>query len=82
MHRTGIRVSKCGCVHHPPLPRPQGLQAALLSEKGRESYERPVAANHSVVQENYSYLKEKLGEVCAKHGERVLETSHNPISLG
>ena len=28
------------------------------------------------------YLKQKLGEVCTKHGERVLETSHNPISLG
>ena len=33
-------------------------------------------------QENYVYLKQKLGEVCTKHGERVLETSHNPISLG
>ncbi|CAI8033170.1 O-phosphoseryl-tRNA(Sec) selenium transferase [Geodia barretti] len=32
--------------------------------------------------ENYVYLKQKLGEVCTKHGERVLETSHNPISLG
>ena len=35
-----------------------------------------------VLQENYGYLKEKLGEVCAKHGERVLETGHNPISIG
>lgn len=34
------------------------------------------------LQENYIYLKEKLIEVCVKHGERVLETSHNPISLG
>lgn len=36
----------------------------------------------SVVQENYAYLKEKLSEVCGRHGERVLETRHNPISLG
>ena len=28
------------------------------------------------------YLKEKLSEVCSRHSERVLDTPHNPISLG
>jgi O-phospho-L-seryl-tRNASec:L-selenocysteinyl-tRNA synthase len=32
--------------------------------------------------ENYAYVKEKLSEVCGRHGERVLDTRHNPISLG
>ena len=36
----------------------------------------------SPLQENYLYLREKLSEVCSRHGERVLDTPHNPISIG
>lgn len=32
--------------------------------------------------ENYQYLSTKLSEVAAKHGERVLSTGHNGISMG
>lgn len=32
--------------------------------------------------EMYTYLKEELGKVAAKHGERILETKNNPISMG
>ena len=33
-------------------------------------------------QDNYEYLKQKLEEVATKHGERVLVTPKNPISIG
>jgi len=36
----------------------------------------------SSTQENYKYLKEKLTEVATKHGERVLHTPKNAISIG
>lgn len=32
--------------------------------------------------EMYSYLKEELGKVAARHGERLLDTKGNPISIG
>lgn len=32
--------------------------------------------------EMYKYLKEELGKVATKHGERLLDTKNNPISLG
>jgi O-phospho-L-seryl-tRNASec:L-selenocysteinyl-tRNA synthase len=32
--------------------------------------------------EMYTYLKEELTKVALKHGERLLETKNNPISLG
>lgn len=32
--------------------------------------------------ENYHYLASKLSEVAAKHGERLMKTSHNGISMG
>lgn len=32
--------------------------------------------------EMYKYLKEELGKVAAKHGERLLDTKNNPISIG
>eukprot|EP00042_Codosiga_hollandica_P050803 m.615138 g.615138 ORF g.615138 m.615138 type:complete len:207 (-) comp58160_c0_seq5:32-652(-) len=32
--------------------------------------------------ENYDYLKSKLEAFAKGHGERLLETKHNPISLG
>ena len=53
----------------------------------RERYKKELRLAHryhvnGVLQENYSYLREKLSQVCAKHGERVLDTPHNPISLG
>lgn len=32
--------------------------------------------------EMYKYLKEELGKVAAKHGEKILETKNNPISIG
>lgn len=32
--------------------------------------------------EMYSYLKDELTKVATKHGERVLETKNNPISMG
>lgn len=32
--------------------------------------------------ENYGLLREKLEEVAARHGERVLATKNNPISMG
>lgn len=38
--------------------------------------------SHVIMQDNYVYLKEKLSEVCGRHGVRVLDTRHNPISLG
>nr|XP_002120570.1 O-phosphoseryl-tRNA(Sec) selenium transferase [Ciona intestinalis] len=31
--------------------------------------------------ENYSYLKQELTKLAAKHDEKLLETSHNPISM-
>lgn len=39
-------------------------------------------SSHAVLQENYKYLREKLAGVAAKHGERVLNTPNNPISVG
>lgn len=35
-----------------------------------------------VGQENFVYLREQLTLVAQKHGESVLRTDHNPISLG
>ncbi|KAK7873918.1 hypothetical protein R5R35_012932 [Gryllus longicercus] len=32
--------------------------------------------------EMYTYLKEELSKVAFKHGERILETKNNPISMG
>ncbi|CAH0382722.1 unnamed protein product [Bemisia tabaci] len=32
--------------------------------------------------EMYKYLKEELGKLAMKHGERLLETKNNPISIG
>lgn len=32
--------------------------------------------------EMYKYLKEELGKVATKHGERLLDTKNNPISIG
>lgn len=32
--------------------------------------------------EMYKYLKEELGKIAVKHGERILDTRNNPISLG
>lgn len=32
--------------------------------------------------ENYQYLASKLSEVASKHGERLLQTPHNGISMG
>jgi O-phospho-L-seryl-tRNASec:L-selenocysteinyl-tRNA synthase len=32
--------------------------------------------------EMYTLLKEELGKVAHKHGERLLETKSNPISIG
>lgn len=32
--------------------------------------------------EMYTLLKEELGKVAQKHGERLLETKSNPISIG
>ena len=34
------------------------------------------------LQENYSYLRARLEEVAGRHGERVLSTPNNPISIG
>lgn len=33
-------------------------------------------------QEIYSFLAEELKSLAAAHGERLLHTPHNPISLG
>ena len=41
-----------------------------------------VCVSDYVLQENVGYLKQKLDEVAKKHGERVLSTPHNPISIG
>lgn len=30
----------------------------------------------------YAYLKEELNKVALKHGERLLDTKNNPISIG
>jgi len=30
----------------------------------------------------YNYLREELGKLAARHGERLLETKNNPISMG
>lgn len=30
----------------------------------------------------YTYLKDELGRVASKHGEKILETNNNPISMG
>lgn len=32
--------------------------------------------------EIYKYLKEELAKVATKHGERLLDTKNNPISIG
>ena len=32
--------------------------------------------------EMYNYLKEELGKVASKHGEKILDTKNNPISIG
>ncbi len=32
--------------------------------------------------EMYKYLKEELSKVASKHGEKILETKNNPISVG
>ena len=32
--------------------------------------------------ENYQYLSSKLSAVAEKHGERILKTPHNAISMG
>lgn len=32
--------------------------------------------------EMYAYLKEELTKIALKHGERILETKNNPISIG
>jgi O-phospho-L-seryl-tRNASec:L-selenocysteinyl-tRNA synthase len=32
--------------------------------------------------EMFKYLKEELSKVAAKHGERILDTRNNPISMG
>lgn len=37
---------------------------------------------HLVLQANYKYLHEQLSAVAEKHGERVLHTPNNPISIG
>lgn len=34
------------------------------------------------MQSNFLYLKQELSKVAAKHGEVVLNTPHNPISMG
>lgn len=30
----------------------------------------------------YNYLKDELSKVASKHGERLLDTKNNPISMG
>lgn len=30
----------------------------------------------------YKYLKEELSKVASKHGEKILDTKSNPISIG
>lgn len=32
--------------------------------------------------EMYKYLKEELLKIAAKHGEKLLETKSNPVSVG
>lgn len=32
--------------------------------------------------EMYKYLKEELSKVASKHGEKILDTKSNPISIG
>lgn len=32
--------------------------------------------------EMYKYLKEELGKIASKYGEKILETKNNPISIG
>ena len=36
----------------------------------------------SYQQENYQYLSRELAKVAESHGERVLITKNNPISIG
>ena len=40
-----------------------------------------IKAMHQLRKEVYKYLKSKLETLAAKHGERVLETKHNTISI-
>lgn len=32
--------------------------------------------------EMYNYLRDELSKVASKHGERLLDTKNNPISMG
>nr|XP_039254202.1 O-phosphoseryl-tRNA(Sec) selenium transferase-like [Styela clava] len=48
-----------------------------LLEMGMNKYEALLKER----KENYKYLKEELTKVATKHGEVVLETPHNPISM-
>jgi glutamate/tyrosine decarboxylase-like PLP-dependent enzyme len=53
------------------------LFITLLS-LGRSGYRKLVAERKSVFQ----YLQEQLGKLASNHKERLLSTTHNPISLG
>ena len=88
--RPSIRHSLSRCIHYPLVPRREGLTDSCV---WTERYAHPwytwsTALIHVCVcdllsmQENYKYLKEKLKEVASRHGERVLNTPNNPISIG
>ena len=78
-----LHVWMCSSPYSPSVQRATSSSAA----KEKQVYTRDDTLVCACVygphlQENYEYLKEKLSEVCGRHGERVLATPHNPISLG
>lgn len=52
----------------PLLPSPSSLHASSLCLR--------------ILQEIYSFLAQELKSLASAHGERLLHTPHNPISLG
>ena len=77
---TQRKVSSCQFLPGPTLGLPLGFQGGTRGCKAHMS--ELWLLDLSPLQENYLYLKERLSEVCSRHGERVLDTPHNPISLG
>lgn len=75
-----VPASSCQFLLAPPWACHLGFRGGT---RGRKAHMSELwLLDLSPLQENYLYLKEQLSEVCSRHGERVLDTPHNPISLG
>ena len=86
MCRSCLGDSVVGCLYNSALSGRERLPKTLFREEGKLLYKvSSLCVSYSrthPLQENYKYLKEKLTEVATKHGERVLHTPKNSISIG